>query len=116
MADSEAVLESILRFPALRIAPRRKLSASSSTKRASNGRWPPAASPRWDTRIPSPHISGAPTPTCRAAESRALVEQLRKADEDAAHRDMVVYISMAFGNPYEEPWGPEIVEETLHLA
>ena len=26
---------------------------------------------------------------------------------------MVVYISMAFGNPYDEPWGPEIVEETL---
>ena len=20
---------------------------------------------------------------------------------------------MAFGNPYDEPWGPEIVEETL---
>jgi len=25
----------------------------------------------------------------------------------------VIYISMAFGNPYDEPWGPEIVEETL---
>jgi len=25
----------------------------------------------------------------------------------------VIYISMAFGNPYEEPWGAEIVEETL---
>ena len=23
---------------------------------------------------------------------------------------------MAFGNPYEEPWGPEIVEETTDLA
>ena len=45
-------------------------------------------------------------------ESRALVEQLRKATK-AAGRDMVVYISMAFGNPYEEPWGPEIVEDTL---
>src|SRR3954468_8520169 len=38
------------------------------------------------------------------AESRALVEQLRKATSDAS-RDLVVYISMAFGNPYEEPWG-----------
>jgi len=46
------------------------------------------------------------------AESRSLVEQLRKATRDA-RRDLVVYISMAFGNPYEEPWGPEIVEETL---
>ena len=46
------------------------------------------------------------------AESRTLVEQLRK-ETKAAGRDLVVYISMAFGNPYEEPWGPEIVEETL---
>jgi hydroxymethylglutaryl-CoA lyase len=46
------------------------------------------------------------------SESRELVEQLRKATV-AAHRDMVVYISMAFGNPYEEPWGVEIVEDAL---
>jgi len=45
-------------------------------------------------------------------ESRALVEEMRKATK-AAGRDLVVYISMAFGNPYDEPWGPEIVEETL---
>jgi hydroxymethylglutaryl-CoA lyase len=46
------------------------------------------------------------------AESRALVEELRKSTK-AAGRDLVVYISMAFGNPYDEPWGPEIVEDTL---
>ncbi len=45
-------------------------------------------------------------------ESRALVEQLRR-DTKAAGRRLVVYISMAFGNPYDEPWGPEIVEDTL---
>jgi len=45
-------------------------------------------------------------------ESRRLVEKIRTATK-AARRDLVVYISMAFGNPYEEPWGPEIVEETL---
>jgi hydroxymethylglutaryl-CoA lyase len=45
-------------------------------------------------------------------ESRNLVEQMRKATKDAG-RDLVVYISMAFGNPYEEPWGPAIVEEAL---
>ena len=44
-------------------------------------------------------------------ESRALVEKLKK--ETAAKRGLVIYISMAFGNPYDEPWGPEIVEETL---
>ncbi len=46
------------------------------------------------------------------AESRALIEKLKKATA-AANRGLVVYISMAFGNPYDEPWGPEIVEETL---
>lgn len=46
------------------------------------------------------------------AESRELVEKLRR-DTKAAQRKLVVYISMAFGNPYNEPWGPEIVEETL---
>lgn len=46
------------------------------------------------------------------AESRALVEKLKKATV-AADRGLVVYISMAFGNPYDEPWGPEIVEEAL---
>jgi hydroxymethylglutaryl-CoA lyase len=46
------------------------------------------------------------------AESRALVEKLQK-DTKAAGRKLVVYISMAFGNPYDEPWGPEIVEDTL---
>ncbi len=45
-------------------------------------------------------------------ESRALVETLKRATA-AARRDLVVYISMAFGNPYDEPWGAEIVEETL---
>jgi len=46
------------------------------------------------------------------SESRALVETLRR-ETKATGRGLVVYISMAFGNPYEEPWGPEIVEETI---
>lgn len=45
-------------------------------------------------------------------ESRALVETLKK-ETAAARRDLVIYISMAFGNPYDEPWGPEIVQDTL---
>jgi hydroxymethylglutaryl-CoA lyase len=45
-------------------------------------------------------------------ESRRLVETLRK-ETVAANRDLVVYISMAFGNPYDEPWGAELVGETL---
>jgi hydroxymethylglutaryl-CoA lyase len=46
------------------------------------------------------------------AESRSLVEKLKK-ETTAAKRGLVIYISMAFGNPYDEPWGPEIVAETL---
>ena len=46
------------------------------------------------------------------AESRLLVEKLRK-ETAAAQRELVIYISMAFGNPYDEPWGAEIVAETL---
>jgi hydroxymethylglutaryl-CoA lyase len=46
------------------------------------------------------------------AESRDLVEKLQR-DTKAAGRKLVIYISMAFGNPYDEPWGPEIVEDTL---
>jgi hydroxymethylglutaryl-CoA lyase len=46
------------------------------------------------------------------AESRLLVEKLKK-ETATAKRGLVIYISMAFGNPYDEPWGPEIVAETL---
>jgi hydroxymethylglutaryl-CoA lyase len=45
-------------------------------------------------------------------ESRALVEKLKK-ETAAANCGLVIYVSMAFGNPYDEPWGPEIVGETL---
>ena len=46
------------------------------------------------------------------AESRALVEKLQR-ETKTAQRNLVIYISMAFGNPYDEPWGPEIVEDAL---
>jgi len=45
-------------------------------------------------------------------ESRALVERLQTATSEAG-RGLVVYVSMAFGNPYDEPWAPEIVADTL---
>jgi len=46
------------------------------------------------------------------AESRQLVETLKR-ETKAANKDLVIYVSMAFGNPYDEPWGPEIVQDTL---
>ncbi len=45
-------------------------------------------------------------------ESRRLAERIRDATR-ARQRNLVVYISMAFGNPFDEPWGPEIVAETV---
>jgi hydroxymethylglutaryl-CoA lyase len=45
-------------------------------------------------------------------ESRTMVETLKKSTA-AANRGLVIYISMAFGNPYDEPWGAEIVQDTL---
>jgi len=46
------------------------------------------------------------------SESRSLTERLKK-ETKAAGRNLLVYISMAFGNPYQEAWGPDIVQETL---
>jgi len=46
------------------------------------------------------------------SESRSLVELLQR-ETKAANKNLVIYISMAFGNPYDEPWGPEIVQDTL---
>ena len=45
-------------------------------------------------------------------ESRALVAKLQTATA-AAKRNLVIYISMAFGNPYDEPWSADIVAHTL---
>ena len=49
------------------------------------------------------------------AEAQALVEKLQRtvSAPKAPVRKLVVYISMAFGNNYDEPWGPEIVEEAV---
>lgn len=45
-------------------------------------------------------------------ESREVVEKIQRETQKAG-RDLVVYISMAFGNPFAEPWGPEIVEDAI---
>lgn len=46
------------------------------------------------------------------SESSSLTEKLQK-ETQAAARNLVVYVSMAFGNPYQEAWGPDTVQETL---
>ena len=44
----------------------------------------------------------------------SIEESLKRAEEIQAlcekhHKQLVIYISMAFGNPYGDPWNPEIV-------
>jgi hydroxymethylglutaryl-CoA lyase len=46
------------------------------------------------------------------AESRDLAVRMRQSAQ-AAGRGFVVYVAMAFGNPWNEPWGPELLVETL---
>ncbi|HTV55700.1 MAG TPA: hydroxymethylglutaryl-CoA lyase [Terriglobia bacterium] len=46
------------------------------------------------------------------SESRNLVKKIEQATR-AAGLQLVVYISMAFGNPFGEPWSPEVTVEAL---
>ena len=43
-------------------------------------------------------------------ESLGRVEEIHSI-ADKANKEMVVYLSMAFGNPYEEPWHPDVAIE-----
>lgn len=46
-------------------------------------------------------------------ESLGRVEAIKKICDNHS-KTLVVYLSMAFGNPYGEPWHPEIVAEHAH--
>jgi hydroxymethylglutaryl-CoA lyase len=46
------------------------------------------------------------------SQSRALVHELQRTAQAAA-RDLVVYVSMAFGNNYDEPWSPEVTADAV---
>jgi hydroxymethylglutaryl-CoA lyase len=46
------------------------------------------------------------------SESRALVQELQGATK-AVGRNLVVYVSMAFGNHYGEPWSPEVTADAV---
>src|SRR5213083_536901 len=49
-------------------------------------------------------------------ENSKVLETIKKR-ADAAGLDMVVYISMAFGNPYRDPWNEdEVVQATGNIA
>jgi hydroxymethylglutaryl-CoA lyase len=111
MADSEAVLESFFNSLPSGTEPPEIIGIVVNEKGAER-----ALAARGVSTLGYPYSISAYFRRANAnmsrAESRKLVEQLRKETKAAGH-GLVVYISMAFGNPYEEPWGPEIVEETL---
>ncbi|HEX5482670.1 MAG TPA: hydroxymethylglutaryl-CoA lyase [Terriglobia bacterium] len=46
------------------------------------------------------------------SESRALVQKLEQAARQAGLK-LVIYVSMAFGNPFGEPWSPEITADAV---
>ena len=46
------------------------------------------------------------------SQSRALVEKIRRAARDSG-KALAVSISMAFGNPFGEPWAPEVVTDAV---
>jgi hydroxymethylglutaryl-CoA lyase len=111
MADSEAVMDAFLASLPSNVEPPEIIGIVVNEKGAER-----ALAARGVTTLGYPYSISAYFRRANAnmsrGESRALVEQLRK-ETKAAQRDLVVYISMAFGNPYDEPWGPEIVEDTL---
>lgn len=110
MADSEAVMDALLESGALKTAPE-IISIVVNEKGMER-----ALASTGVTTIGYPYSISAYFRRANAnmsrAESRALVETLR-IETERARRDLVIYISMAFGNPYDEPWGPEIVIDTL---
>ncbi len=130
MADSEDVMAGLLESGALDVKPGRRSASSSAHESRATSHEPPeiigivvnekgmerALACTGVTTIGYPYSISAYFRRANAnmsrAESRALVETLRTETERAG-RDLVIYISMAFGNPYDEPWGPEIVIDTL---
>lgn len=45
-------------------------------------------------------------------EAWALVEHL-KEQAATVHKNLVVYLSMGFGNPYGDPWSPDMIRDAL---
>lgn len=111
MADSEEVMQQFLASLPIEIAPPEIIGIVVNEKGVERALATPGV-----TTIGYPYSISAYFRRANAnmsrGESRVLVETLNK-ESKAANKGLVIYISMAFGNPYDEPWGPELVEETL---
>src|SRR6516165_7143793 len=111
MADSEEVMEKLVASFAQGIVPPEVIGIVVNEKGLERALATPGV-----TTVGYPYSISAYFRRANAnmtrAESRALVETLKRETKSAG-KNLVIYISMAFGNPYDEPWGPELVEETL---
>jgi hydroxymethylglutaryl-CoA lyase len=111
MADSEEVMQKFLASLPAEIAPPEIIGIVVNEKGLERALATPGV-----TAIGYPYSISAYFRRANAnmsrGESRVLVETLNQ-ETKAANKALVIYISMAFGNPYDEPWGPELVEETL---
>jgi hydroxymethylglutaryl-CoA lyase len=132
MSDSESVMEKLVDAGLVESRPNGKgsLAAATTTKAPPSRSEPPEIigivvnEKGLDRALRAPGVTTLGYPYSVSAnfrrqnanmsreESQALTGKLSAAAKKAG-RNLVVYISMAFGNPYEEPWGPEIVEETV---
>jgi hydroxymethylglutaryl-CoA lyase len=114
MADSEAVMErlnaeELPRFPGAEIigivVNERGLQRALATPGVTTIGYPYSISERFTRQ----------NANMTQEQLRELVQRLHHAleAEGPHHRQLVVYISMAFGNPYGDPWEPALVAETL---
>lgn len=111
MADSEEVMQTFLASLPANIAPPEMIGIVVNEKGMERALATPGVTTLGYPYSISAYFRRANANMTRG-ESRALVEKLNK-ETRLANKNLVVYISMAFGNPYDEPWGAEIVEETL---
>ncbi len=113
MADSEAVLQAFFAsLPSGCEAPE-IIGIVVNDKGVERALAAPGVTQLSDIRIRSPLIFAALMPICRKRRIPRFSRAAATSHESGAGRGLVVYVSMAFGNQYEEPWGPEIVEDTL---
>lgn len=130
MADSEEVLQRLVRVGVIAARPNGSGSAARPATEPGHGGAPleiigiVVNEQGLDRALKAPGVTTLGYPYSVSAnfrrqnahmslsESRRLAEKLSEAAR-AAGRRLVVYISMAFGNPFGEPWGPEIVSEAI---
>ena len=106
MADSEAVLQALDLPPDIEIigivANERGAERAIATKRVTTLGYPYSISPTFLRRNQNQSLQ----------ENMSILEMIKERAEDAG-LGMVVYISMAFGNPYGDNWSEAEVERAV---